>query len=316
MESMLGMALGMPNLNAMLQFRLPDGRLRIDMGSLSIITIPALGLRFLLNHLSFEARMLGFPGMPGMVELGALPGGPAMELALLAASLIAGGPQSIIKLGRAIIQGLEAEGMRYLLNGSSVAMMEVWTSVKFGLPIMTTMFGAFGQSMQICNIAGIVPPLSMFEIPPGYRILNPPSVPIPGAPQIPVVPNVMPQGPAIPGVGMPPMPAAGISPGIVMPGVPTTPGIPGIPSIPNVAPGMPQVPMQPLPNIPGFPQAPAPPQLPMNVPSVPGLSNFPIPGAQGLPGGLSAPPLPNMIPNLPNPPQPPRAPVFPNLAPP
>jgi hypothetical protein len=108
--SMLGMAMGIPNLNGMLQFKLPDGRLRIDTGNLSIIMNPLLNLRILLDHLSFEARFLSAPGMPGIPGLGALPMGPAMEAALLAAALLAGGPQSIIKLGRPSFKGWKPKG--------------------------------------------------------------------------------------------------------------------------------------------------------------------------------------------------------------
>jgi hypothetical protein len=164
-----------PGLNpiqlALQQFRSVEGKLRFNFGTMSLIINPLTELRILLNHLALEARILGgAPNLPGVPLMPLQPPGG------LAVGLPGGlGLPLLEQLGIALIEGLEAEGMRYVFPpGGSIASWEVWTSIALRLPIMTRTIGGFGQQTCICRCTPVQPPASMFEIPPGYTVIQPP----------------------------------------------------------------------------------------------------------------------------------------------
>lgn len=190
----------LPGLNpeqlALQQFRSVEGKLRINFGTTSLIINPLTQVRILLNHLTLEARILsGAPTLPGMPAI------PSQQLGLAAAGLptMPGAP-NFQQLGKALIEGLEAEGMRYVFPvGGLISSWEVWTSTKLQMPVLTRTIGSFGQKTCTCKCTPVQPPASMFEIPAGYTVINPPvpSAPsIPGAPSLPIPP--MPKLPKIP----------------------------------------------------------------------------------------------------------------------
>lgn len=191
----------MPGLNqeqtALQQFRSLEGKLRINFGATSLIINPLTRVRILLNHLTLEARILsGAPALSGMPSI------PSPQLGLAAAQLpsMPGAP-NIQQLGKAFIEGLEAEGMRYLFPaGSLISSWEVWTSTKLQMPVMTRTIGTFGQKTCVCKCTPVQPPASMFEIPPGYTVIQPPAQTMPSIPSVPSVPSTppLPQTPTLP----------------------------------------------------------------------------------------------------------------------
>jgi len=171
---------GLTQVSPWKMFRAGDGGTRYDFGAISLINRPG-GLSFLLDHLAMQFRTLSMAppamgmGMPGF----GLPGMPAM-----------GGPAapgSMQELGKMLIEGIMAFGLRYAMPGGQ---MEMWTSTKLLLPVLMTMTGAFGQQTCRCaNIAGEPNP-SMFQIPPGYTQITPPPRPsVPNAPNLPNLPR-------------------------------------------------------------------------------------------------------------------------------
>jgi hypothetical protein len=246
---------------AIQQFRSLEGKLRIDFGMTSLIINPLNQLRILLDHVAMEARILiaeaHLPGMPQMPQIPhfGMPQvpNPGAEVAKLE------------QLGMAVIQGLEAEGMRYLFApGGFLTSWEIWTSTLLKIPILTRTIGTFGERLCICNCNGVQPPASMFEIPPGYTIINPsaPQLQVPSAPQVqmPTAPQVQmpsaPQMPTAPQFQMPPAPQ--------MPAAPQMPSAPPVPSAPQV-----QVPSAPQVQVPSAPQ--------VQVPSAPQVQITPVP---------------------------------------
>lgn len=192
----------LPGLNpeqlALQQFRSAEGKLRINMGATSLIVNPLTQMRVLLNHPLLEARILpSMPAMPGMPSL------PSEQLGMAMAGLpsMAGQP-NIEQLGKRFIEGLEAEGMRYTFPpGGPISSWELWTSTKLRLPVMTQTIGSFGQKTCSCKCTPVQPPASMFEIPQGYKVIQPPSIanvpPVPNVPSAPALPQ-MPSAPKIP----------------------------------------------------------------------------------------------------------------------
>jgi hypothetical protein len=180
------------------QFRSAQGKIRFDFGLSSLITDPVSQIRMLIDHERLEVRMLTAPGMPAIPGMPQMPG---MELPAVPGSPIV----NMVQLGKSVVEGLEAEGMMYVfqaldpLHPPPITSWEVWTSVDLQVPILTKTVGAFGQRINVCKCTASTPPESMFEIPPGYRVIpaDAPSLPSIATPQIPSAP-APPQSPALP----------------------------------------------------------------------------------------------------------------------
>jgi hypothetical protein len=158
---------------ALQQFRSAEGKIRINFGTTSLIINPLTQVRILLDHLALTARILASaaspPGIPPL---------PSPSIGLTGELSLAGEAAQIVQLGKAFIEGLEVEGMRYLFPpGGPVFSWEVWTSIKLQLPVMTRTIGSFGERTCICKCTPIQPPAAIFEIPAGYVVINPPAVP-------------------------------------------------------------------------------------------------------------------------------------------
>ena len=152
--------------------RSAEGKLRLNYGSMSIITDPRAGVRMLLDHLAQTVRITpltppNMPQAPGMPQM-AVPGFGLPGLAGLAMPGVPGG--SVQNLGKSIMDGLEVMGKRYI---SGARTLETWTSTKLQLPVLTTMSGAFGQQTCRCKTLPTPPDPSAFQIPPGYTQLPP-----------------------------------------------------------------------------------------------------------------------------------------------
>lgn len=166
-----------PLQNAMQQFRSIEGKLRFNFGLNSLIVNPLTGLRALLNHTTLEARILSLPAVPGMPPIPRLPGfmipglpgmPPIPQLAAAAAMAT-----QLEQLGKALIEGHEVQGMRYLFAaGSALALWEIWNSTKLSLPVMTRTVGSFGERVNLCKCTAVQPPAAMFEIPSNYKIIQ------------------------------------------------------------------------------------------------------------------------------------------------
>jgi hypothetical protein len=176
--------------------RASDGKMRIDTGATSIITNPKTQQAIVLDHVSKEARILPMqPAAPpmGTPQSGAAapsfkpPAMPAMQM------------QS---LGKSTIEGQEVDGKRYVVQPPAPKLpqaspapgmpspkppappmpttVDVWTSSKLGLPVLTQVTGPFGQQTCYCKVAPATEPHpSTFQIPPGYKPV------MPAAPQAP-----------------------------------------------------------------------------------------------------------------------------------
>ena len=164
------------------QFRSLDGKIRFDFGTSSLISDPLSEVRILLDHVLMEARILsaganlpavpGTPAVPG-IPLPAIPSTPNVN---------------IVELGKSVIDGLEAEGLRYVfqtldpLRPPSIASWEIWLSTELQLPIVTKIAGTFGERTNVCRCTAAVVPDALFQIPPGYRVIPPaPAVHLPSA---------------------------------------------------------------------------------------------------------------------------------------
>jgi hypothetical protein len=155
------------------RFRTAEGKLRVDLEKISIITDPATGERIILDHLAQEARilmaMIPNPSVPPLPNIPATPAVPSLPNA-----------PNVVDLGKDFIEGLEVEGMRYVfqavdkLTPPSITSWEVWTSTKLQLPVLTRTIGAFGVRTCICKCTPVEPPASMFQIPSGYTVIRVP----------------------------------------------------------------------------------------------------------------------------------------------
>jgi len=153
------------------RFRSADGRLRVDFESFSIIIDPATGERILLNHLVLEARILAaevptppqlsVPGIPGLPAAPGLPPEP-----------------NVIALGKAVVDGLELEGVRHVFAAIDailpppITSWETWVSTKLQMPVFTRTIGSFGVRTCICKCTPVEPPASAFQIPEGYSVIR------------------------------------------------------------------------------------------------------------------------------------------------
>lgn len=154
---------------AMQQFRSLEGKIRINFGTTSMIVNPLTQVRILLDHIALEARIIlagaAMPAVPALPSAGI---GLAAEFALQSAIL------KIEQLGIALIEGHEAIGMRYLFPpGGLIFSWEIWTSTTLQLPVLTRTIGSFGEKICACKCTPVPPPPSLFEIPPGYKVIRP-----------------------------------------------------------------------------------------------------------------------------------------------
>lgn len=235
------------------------------MGNFSLITDTINQLRITLDHLKLQAMVIQTPSIPGIphVEL------PGMNLGALAAGF---DPKSvnIVELGKKIVQGVEAEGFRYLFAAIDafpppISSWEVWIHTLTELPVMTQAIGAFGTRMTICNCTAAEQPASLFQIPANYKVITPESLQTPALPHAPAAPSTS-AAPSLPTVpSLPTAPSVG-----AVPSLPTTLSPPSAPSLPN-APSLPPAPS--LPAGPSLPSMPAAPQAP-SLPSPAGLPKF------------------------------------------
>ncbi len=173
----------LPALSLTQMLRSPDGKMRIDMGAISIITDPASQKALVLDHLKQLARLVPIPQGPQ------IPGAPGMpQIPGLSAGLK---PPQIEDLGKAFIEGHAVEGLKYIIHPPSLPgapsipgmpaapkappiplVAEVWTSVLTKLPVLTKVTGPFGQQVTHC-VPGAAPPPpnpAQFQIPPGYKL--------------------------------------------------------------------------------------------------------------------------------------------------
>lgn len=182
---------------ALQQLRSAEGKLRFNFGTTSMIINPQAQIQIFLNHLTQEARIIpSVPGMPAIPGLPAIPGMPAIPMAgAIAGGLNAANQPQLQQLGTRMIDGLEAEGMRYVFPiGSAISSWEVWTSTKLKMPVLTTTIGSFGQKTCTCKCSPVPPPPANFEIPPGYTVIQPPNVQLPSV-QAPNIQSSIPQPP-------------------------------------------------------------------------------------------------------------------------
>jgi hypothetical protein len=218
-------------------FRAPDGAMRVDAGRTSVITDPNAMKTIVLDHVTKEARV--FPMQPQM------PSPQQMNPMQLASLAQAPGALNIQDLGKAIIEGQEAEGKRFVLPNPAAATIppmpqvpgvappalptvpppggavaEIWTHTKLKMPVLTKTVGDFGQQICKCKYQDATmtpPPATMFQVPPDYKVVPVATTAeeakklmaaIPGVPQAPGLPQApaMPQAPALPQVSAPTVP--------------------------------------------------------------------------------------------------------------
>src|SRR5260370_5751856 len=179
-------------------FRSGDGKMCADYGDKSVISDPAAEQAIMLDHVKKEA--LVFPmrpePQPAPLPRGEMPPAPT------APSVKAQ------ELGKKIVEGHEAEGKQYIVEPpkpftppvvkapgppplpqmaklpqapkppatappSMPHTVEVWTSTKLHLPILTKVTGRFGQQTSRCKSAAAgEPPAAKFQIPPGYKVVK------------------------------------------------------------------------------------------------------------------------------------------------
>jgi hypothetical protein len=70
--------------------------------------------------------------------------------------------------------------------------VEVWTSHKLQLPLLTKSGSGASQQTTTCKqVTPGEPPSSAFQIPPGYKVIHPPSIPhVPSIPKVPSMPKL------------------------------------------------------------------------------------------------------------------------------
>ena len=153
------------------RYRAADGRVRVDLERISIITNPMTQERILLDHIAMEARILmeevAIPQEPALPQIPGIPAVPGIPNA-----------PNVVQLGKDFIDGLEVEGLRYVfaaldpLELPTITSWEIWTSTKLQMPVLTRTTGAFGVRTCKCTCAAMNPPESMFQVPTGYRVVR------------------------------------------------------------------------------------------------------------------------------------------------
>ena len=187
--------------------------MRVDTGTTSVITDPRARQVTVLDHLTKEARILPMtptpPQLPqlGMPQMGAAaPSIPPPPMA----------PMQVQDLGKSVINGHPVDGKRYIIQPPPPPQLpqmpqmpqapqmpgmpampqapkppappmpqmpttvDVWSSTKLGMPVMTQVTGPFGQQTCICKTGPTAEPHpGLFQIPPGYKPVmpQPPALP-------------------------------------------------------------------------------------------------------------------------------------------
>lgn len=161
--------------------RSSDGKMRIDTGSTSVITDPRAQQAIVLDHIAKTARVM--PLAPSLPQ----PGMPAIGGAAPAFKPPAMPAMHVQDLGKNVIGGQAVDGKRYIVPAppatpqapqmpqappvpQAPTTVEVWTSSKLGLPVLTQVTGPFGQQTCSCKTAPVAEPHpSLFQVPPGYK---------------------------------------------------------------------------------------------------------------------------------------------------
>jgi hypothetical protein len=186
-----------PTQSASRMWRSSSGNMRLDTPHTSIITIPASQKTIMLDHLKKEAMVIPMPpasSVPSQSQDSQAAGPGAQHPAL-----------QVHDLGKAMIEGVEVEGKRYILtpvqapkapsNAQAVTksqapalgslpippqlklaptVTEVWTSVKLGTAVLTKVNSPAGELTTYCKPTSTEEPHpSLFEIPPGYKLKKP-----------------------------------------------------------------------------------------------------------------------------------------------
>jgi hypothetical protein len=151
----------------------------IDSGSISVIADPKSQQTIVLDHIKQQAQIL--PAAPEP------PQPPGIGLAAAAIAPLPTPPVHMQDLGRALIDGHEVEGKRYVVPMPALAaapippgmpqspqptvVSEVWTSTKLKMPVLTKTTGSFGQQTCQCKCAPFQDPRSsFFQVPAGYEL--------------------------------------------------------------------------------------------------------------------------------------------------
>jgi hypothetical protein len=190
-----------PQQSASQMFRAPDGKMRVDSGTTSVITDPSAKQAIVLDHVKKIAHAIPMPQMPSMPQFAppgmpAVPGMPSPPV----------GQVHVQDLGKAMIEGHEVDGKKFTFQPPQTpqapqmppmpqapdmpaspgtpqppampqapkppVVSEVWTSSKLHMPVLTKTTGEFGEQVCHCKCTGAVPPPAMFQIPPGYKMVK------------------------------------------------------------------------------------------------------------------------------------------------
>ena len=128
------------------------------------------------------------PQMPGMPKAPQLPGMPkAPQMPGMKAPQMAGAPAPPKAPG---VPGAPPPPTPAIpAKPQSPTTVEAWTSMSMRLPMATRMTGSFGQMTQMCHAATPGEPHpSAFQIPPGYKVIQPKPLHMPAAPKPPAPP--------------------------------------------------------------------------------------------------------------------------------
>ena len=191
-----------------------DGKMRLDVPNMSVITDPKAQQAIVLDHMKKIATIL--PMKPNLPQV------PGMQVpGLQAPSMKSPMPQvSMQDLGKSLIEGHEVDGKRFMIHSPQLpgapqvlgapqapgmptppqlpqvpTVAEVWSSTKLGTPVLTKVTGSFGQSITYCKPQQIAEPHpANFQIPAGYQMVLP-------KPPAPPAPPSMPTPPSPPKIG-------------------------------------------------------------------------------------------------------------------
>jgi hypothetical protein len=178
--------------------RSSDGKMRIDTPNTTVITNPAAQQAIVLDHLTKQAQVLPLQTqmpqppqfqMPGAGTPGA-PSAPQMPAVTMQ------------DLGKSLIEGHPVDGKRYIVQPPPLpqapqvpqapqapqmpqapqkpqvppvpTVSDVWTSTPLNMPVLTQVTTAAGVQTTSCKPAATAEPdPSLFQIPPGYKVLMP-----------------------------------------------------------------------------------------------------------------------------------------------
>lgn len=176
-------------------FRSADGRMRADFGDTSVLTKAGDPRTFVLDHLKKEVRMIQPPQLPQAPM-------PPVNLPSMPGFTPPAAPPNVEDLGKKLIDGIEAEGKRYMVTLPTPPQLpnapqtpqppvitEIWTATKSQLPVLTKITGPFGEQLCRCRIIeSMEPDPQVFQIPPDYKQV-PEVPPLPKTPAPPAIPK-------------------------------------------------------------------------------------------------------------------------------